>query len=128
MELFQDDEKVTSPTGAAPGGRTRLSIKPDKSRPGQASKEHKKTVGLQVRAAELLRSLPASFSLRASDNGLKHRLFIPVVPKLAAAADGDPERHNTALRALHQAQRPEVSFHVSRIFPAVLSAAMRKAS
>ncbi|XP_061077143.1 unconventional myosin-Va isoform X3 [Conger conger] len=49
VELFQDEEKVTSPTGAAPGGRTRLSIKPDKSRPGQASKEHKKTVGLQFR-------------------------------------------------------------------------------
>ncbi|XP_064169741.1 unconventional myosin-Va isoform X3 [Anguilla rostrata] len=49
VELFQDEEKATSPTGAHPGGRTRLSIKPDKSRPGQASKEHKKTVGLQFR-------------------------------------------------------------------------------
>lgn len=52
VELFQDEEKATSPTGAAPttGGRTRLSVKPEKSKPGQASKEHKKTVGLQVEA------------------------------------------------------------------------------
>ncbi|KAG9341162.1 hypothetical protein JZ751_019601 [Albula glossodonta] len=49
VELFQDEEKATSPTGAPPGGRTRLSVKPDKTRPGQASKEHKKTVGLQFR-------------------------------------------------------------------------------
>ncbi|XP_048023813.1 unconventional myosin-Va isoform X7 [Megalobrama amblycephala] len=51
VELFQDEEKATSPTGAAPttGGRTRLSVKPDKSKAGQASKEHKKTVGLQFR-------------------------------------------------------------------------------
>lgn len=50
MELFQDEDKVTSPTGSGPppGGRTRLSIKPDKGKPDQASKEHKKTVGLQV--------------------------------------------------------------------------------
>ncbi|XP_051512655.1 unconventional myosin-Va [Myxocyprinus asiaticus] len=52
VELFQDEEKATSPAGAVPatGGRTRLSVKPDKIRQaGQASKEHKKTVGLQFR-------------------------------------------------------------------------------
>ncbi|XP_059420726.1 unconventional myosin-Va-like isoform X2 [Carassius carassius] len=51
VELFQDEEKATSPTGAAPatGGRTRLSVKPDKNKAGLASKEHKKTVGLQFR-------------------------------------------------------------------------------
>ncbi|XP_036390420.1 unconventional myosin-Va isoform X8 [Megalops cyprinoides] len=49
VELFQDEDKATSPTGAPPGGRTRLSVKPDKTRPGQSSKEHKKTVGLQFR-------------------------------------------------------------------------------
>uniref|UniRef100_A0A4W4EKV3 Myosin VAa n=1 Tax=Electrophorus electricus TaxID=8005 RepID=A0A4W4EKV3_ELEEL len=51
VELFQDEEKVTSPTGAGPptGGRTRLSVKPDKGKSVQASKEHKKTVGLQFR-------------------------------------------------------------------------------
>ncbi|XP_057203384.1 unconventional myosin-Va isoform X2 [Triplophysa rosa] len=51
VELFLDEEKATSPTGAppAPGGRTRLSVKPDKKKAGQASKEHKKTVGLQFR-------------------------------------------------------------------------------
>uniref|UniRef100_A0A671RS76 Unconventional myosin-Va-like n=1 Tax=Sinocyclocheilus anshuiensis TaxID=1608454 RepID=A0A671RS76_9TELE len=51
VELFQDEEKATSPTGAAPatGGRTRLSVKPVKNKAGQASKEHKKTVGLQFR-------------------------------------------------------------------------------
>ncbi|XP_030620730.1 unconventional myosin-Va isoform X2 [Chanos chanos] len=49
VELFQDEEKATSPTGAPTGGRTRLSVKPDKSRPNQTSKEHKKTVGLQFR-------------------------------------------------------------------------------
>lgn len=49
VELFQDEEKATSPTGQAPGtgGRTRLSVKPDKSR-DKGSKEHKKTVGCQV--------------------------------------------------------------------------------
>ncbi|KAM6980374.1 unconventional myosin-Va isoform 1-T1 [Aplochiton taeniatus] len=51
IELFQDEEKATSPTGQAPGtgGRTRLSVKPDKARPGASSKEHKKTVGCQFR-------------------------------------------------------------------------------
>uniref|UniRef100_A0A672NZC4 Myosin VA n=1 Tax=Sinocyclocheilus grahami TaxID=75366 RepID=A0A672NZC4_SINGR len=51
VELFQDEEKATSPTGAAlaTGGRTRLSVKPNKNKAGQASKEHKKTVGLQFR-------------------------------------------------------------------------------
>ncbi|KAK7160722.1 hypothetical protein R3I93_008403 [Phoxinus phoxinus] len=51
VELFHDEEKATSPTGAAPttGGRTRLSVKPVKSKAGQSSKEHKKTVGLQFR-------------------------------------------------------------------------------
>ncbi|XP_003969614.1 unconventional myosin-Va isoform X4 [Takifugu rubripes] len=50
MELFQDEEKATSPTGQAPGtgGRTRLSVKPDKSRE-KSSREHKKTVGCQFR-------------------------------------------------------------------------------
>ncbi|XP_034435615.1 unconventional myosin-Va isoform X5 [Hippoglossus hippoglossus] len=50
VELFQDGEKATSPTGqvAGTGGRTRLSIKPDKSRE-TSSKEHKKTVGCQFR-------------------------------------------------------------------------------
>ncbi|KAM9366505.1 unconventional myosin-Va [Symphorus nematophorus] len=50
VELFQDEEKATSPTGQVPGtgGRTRLSIKPDKSRE-KSSKEHKKTVGCQFR-------------------------------------------------------------------------------
>lgn len=49
MELFRDEEKATSPTGQVQGtgGRTRLSIKPDKSR-DTSSKEHKKTVGCQV--------------------------------------------------------------------------------
>ena len=46
VELFQD-EKATTPTGA-PAGKRVLSVKPDKGRPNQASKEHKKTVGLQV--------------------------------------------------------------------------------
>ncbi|XP_045889565.1 unconventional myosin-Va isoform X4 [Micropterus dolomieu] len=50
VELFQDEEKATSPTGQPPGtgGRTRLSVKPDKSR-DKSSKEHKKTVGCQFR-------------------------------------------------------------------------------
>lgn len=57
MELFQDEEKATSPTGQVQGtgGRTRLSIKPDKSR-DKSSKEHKKTVGCQV-AVSLLAGL-----------------------------------------------------------------------
>lgn len=61
MELFQDEEKARSPTGAVPatGGRTRLSVKPDKNKAGQASKEHKKTVGLQVEDC----SRPNLFSL-----------------------------------------------------------------
>ncbi|GAA6076295.1 unconventional myosin-Va, partial [Tachysurus ichikawai] len=51
VELFQDEDKVATPTGSgpAPGGRTRLSVKPNKGKPDQASKEHKKTVGLQFR-------------------------------------------------------------------------------
>ncbi|KAF0043413.1 hypothetical protein F2P81_004750 [Scophthalmus maximus] len=50
VELFQDEHPATSPTGqvAGTGGRTRLSIKPDKSRE-KSSKEHKKTVGCQFR-------------------------------------------------------------------------------
>uniref|UniRef100_A0A8C4HJF2 Myosin VAa n=1 Tax=Dicentrarchus labrax TaxID=13489 RepID=A0A8C4HJF2_DICLA len=50
MELFHDGEKAISPTGQVQGtgGRTRLSIKPDKSRDSK-SKEHKKTVGCQFR-------------------------------------------------------------------------------
>uniref|UniRef100_A0A5F8HKG0 Myosin VA n=1 Tax=Monodelphis domestica TaxID=13616 RepID=A0A5F8HKG0_MONDO len=51
-ELFQDDEKVISPSSATPSGRTPLSrtpIKPTKVKPGQSTKEHKKTVGHQFR-------------------------------------------------------------------------------
>ncbi|CAK6967248.1 unconventional myosin-Va isoform X2 [Scomber scombrus] len=50
VELFQDEAKATSPAGQVPGtgGRTRLSIKPDKSR-DTSRKEHKKTVGCQFR-------------------------------------------------------------------------------
>ncbi|XP_037103661.1 unconventional myosin-Va isoform X11 [Syngnathus acus] len=50
VELFQDEGKATTPTGQPPGmgGRTRLSVKPDKSR-DTSSKEHKKTVGCQFR-------------------------------------------------------------------------------
>ncbi|KAM6301564.1 LOW QUALITY PROTEIN: unconventional myosin-Va-like [Podargus strigoides] len=51
-ELFQDEERVLSPTSATPSGRVPLSrtaVKPAKARPGQASKEHKKTVGHQFR-------------------------------------------------------------------------------
>uniref|UniRef100_A0A671YSQ1 Myosin VA n=1 Tax=Sparus aurata TaxID=8175 RepID=A0A671YSQ1_SPAAU len=50
VELFHDEDKATSPTGQVQGtgGRTRLSIKPDKSRE-KSSKEHKKTVGCQFR-------------------------------------------------------------------------------
>ncbi|CAL8243411.1 unnamed protein product [Lota lota] len=49
VELFQDGEKAVSPTGQAQGagGRTRLSVKPDKVR--TSSREHKKTVGCQFR-------------------------------------------------------------------------------
>ncbi|KAK1890682.1 Unconventional myosin-Va [Dissostichus eleginoides] len=44
VELFQDREKATSPTGQGPGtgGRTRLSVKPTKGRES-SSKENKKT-------------------------------------------------------------------------------------
>ncbi|KAJ8391648.1 hypothetical protein AAFF_G00087890 [Aldrovandia affinis] len=48
VELFQDEGKAISPTGAPSGGRTKLSVKPD-PRAGQSAKEHKKTVGLQFR-------------------------------------------------------------------------------
>ncbi|XP_043934765.1 unconventional myosin-Va isoform X4 [Protopterus annectens] len=51
-ELFQDDIHALSPTSSLPPGRTPLSragIKSIKSRPGQASNEHKKTVGHQFR-------------------------------------------------------------------------------
>ncbi|XP_059570663.1 unconventional myosin-Va isoform X4 [Alligator mississippiensis] len=51
-ELFRDEGKVLSPTSATTSGRTPLSrtvVKPAKTRPGQASKEHKKTVGHQFR-------------------------------------------------------------------------------
>ncbi|MEQ2168155.1 Unconventional myosin-Va [Goodea atripinnis] len=49
LKASKDEEKATSPTGHVPGtgGRTRLSIKPDKGR-DKSSKEHKKTVGCQV--------------------------------------------------------------------------------
>uniref|UniRef100_A0A4W5PGV8 Myosin VA n=1 Tax=Hucho hucho TaxID=62062 RepID=A0A4W5PGV8_9TELE len=62
VELFQDGEKVTSPTGTAPGGRTRLSVKPKEIRPGASSKEHKKTVGCQFRnsLAMLMETLNAT--------------------------------------------------------------------
>ncbi|KAJ8247860.1 hypothetical protein GJAV_G00251360 [Gymnothorax javanicus] len=46
VELFQDEESATSPTGAPSGGRTRLTVKPQ---PAASAKEHKKTVGLQFR-------------------------------------------------------------------------------
>ncbi|TRY83411.1 hypothetical protein DNTS_020283 [Danionella cerebrum] len=51
LKASKDEVKASSPSGAAPalGGRTRLSVKPDKSKASQASKEHKKTVGLQFR-------------------------------------------------------------------------------
>nr|XP_010598390.1 unconventional myosin-Va isoform X3 [Loxodonta africana] len=51
-ELFQDDEKAISPTSATSSGRillTRVPTKPTKGRPGQAAKEHRKTVGHQFR-------------------------------------------------------------------------------
>ncbi|XP_061602373.1 unconventional myosin-Va isoform X2 [Cololabis saira] len=50
VELFQDEDKAITPTGqvAGTGGRTRLSIKPEKGRE-KTSKEHKKTVGCQFR-------------------------------------------------------------------------------
>ncbi|KFV84688.1 Unconventional myosin-Va, partial [Struthio camelus australis] len=51
-ELFQDEEKVLSPTSATSSGRVPLSrtvVKPAKTRPSQTSKEHKKTVGHQFR-------------------------------------------------------------------------------
>uniref|UniRef100_A0A8C2YFB0 Myosin VA n=1 Tax=Coturnix japonica TaxID=93934 RepID=A0A8C2YFB0_COTJA len=51
-ELFQDEEKVISPTSATSSGRVLLSrtpVKPAKAKPGQTSKEHKKTVGHQFR-------------------------------------------------------------------------------
>uniref|UniRef100_A0A8C7IYM4 Myosin VA n=1 Tax=Oncorhynchus kisutch TaxID=8019 RepID=A0A8C7IYM4_ONCKI len=62
VELFQDEEKVTSPTGTAPGGRTRLSVKPKEVRSGASSKEHKKTVGCQFRnsLAMLMETLNAT--------------------------------------------------------------------
>ncbi|KAM7015382.1 unconventional myosin-Va isoform 3-T3 [Tautogolabrus adspersus] len=63
VELFQDEEKATSPTGQVPGtgGRTRLSVKPDKGR-DKSSKEHKKTVGCQFRnsLAMLMETLNAT--------------------------------------------------------------------
>ncbi|KAI1889663.1 hypothetical protein AGOR_G00165260 [Albula goreensis] len=48
VELFQDEGTATSPTGPPPGGRVKLSVKPE-PRAGHSSKEHKKTVGLQFR-------------------------------------------------------------------------------
>uniref|UniRef100_A0A4W5MKP1 Myosin VA n=1 Tax=Hucho hucho TaxID=62062 RepID=A0A4W5MKP1_9TELE len=53
---------VTSPSGTAPGGRTRLSVKPKEIRPGASSKEHKKTVGCQFRnsLAMLMETLNAT--------------------------------------------------------------------
>ncbi|XP_056134161.1 unconventional myosin-Va [Lampris incognitus] len=51
VELFHDEERASSPGGQAhgAGGRTRLSVKPAKSRTGTSSKDHKKTVGCQFR-------------------------------------------------------------------------------
>ncbi|XP_034153426.1 unconventional myosin-Va isoform X12 [Esox lucius] len=62
VELFQDEEKATSPTGTTTGGRTRLSVKPKEVRPGASSKEHKKTVGCQFRnsLAMLMETLNAT--------------------------------------------------------------------
>ncbi|XP_034091429.1 unconventional myosin-Va isoform X5 [Gymnodraco acuticeps] len=63
VELFQDGEKATSPTGQGPGtgGRTRLSVKPVKGRES-SSKENKKTVGCQFRnsLAMLMETLNAT--------------------------------------------------------------------
>ncbi|KAI9545210.1 Unconventional myosin-Va [Dissostichus eleginoides] len=63
VELFQDREKATSPTGQGPGtgGRTRLSVKPTKGRES-SSKENKKTVGCQFRnsLAMLMETLNAT--------------------------------------------------------------------
>ena len=44
--------------------------------------------------------------------------FLSLVPELSAAPDGDAERHDAALRALHQAQRRE---DVLRVSPPFLS-------
>ncbi|XP_072554810.1 unconventional myosin-Va-like [Paramormyrops kingsleyae] len=49
VELFQDEDKSTSPVGPPSGGRTRLSVKPNRTHPGLSSKEHRMTVGLQFR-------------------------------------------------------------------------------
>ncbi|XP_078540969.1 unconventional myosin-Va isoform X2 [Lissotriton helveticus] len=51
-ELFQVEVKCLSPTSVTPQGRTllsRTSVHSAKSKPGQSSKEHKKTVGHQFR-------------------------------------------------------------------------------
>ncbi|XP_053317882.1 unconventional myosin-Va isoform X3 [Spea bombifrons] len=51
-ELFQEEEKILSPTSATPSGRTLLSrtgLRAAKPKPEHASKEHKKTVGHQFR-------------------------------------------------------------------------------
>lgn len=50
-ELFQE-EKAVSPASATPSGRTplsRVAVKPAKSKMAHTSKEHKKTVGHQVK-------------------------------------------------------------------------------
>ncbi|XP_063305130.1 unconventional myosin-Va isoform X3 [Pelobates fuscus] len=51
-ELFEEEEKILSPTSATPSGRVLLSrtgLRAAKPKPDQTSKEHKKTVGHQFR-------------------------------------------------------------------------------
>lgn len=83
MELFQDEEKVTSPTGPAhgTGGRTRLSVKPDKSRE-KSSREHKKTVGCQVdkTSPQVLSCLNIVFALITQWLSRKYSLYALIVP------------------------------------------------
>ncbi|KAL7980035.1 hypothetical protein Chor_001303 [Crotalus horridus] len=55
-ELFQE-EKAISPASATPSGRiplSRAAVKPAKSKMAQASKEHKKTVGHQVKEMDYM--------------------------------------------------------------------------
>nr|XP_014351996.1 PREDICTED: unconventional myosin-Va [Latimeria chalumnae] len=52
VELFHEMEQLVSPTSSSQTGRSvlsRASVKSTKTRPGQTSKEHKKTVGHQFR-------------------------------------------------------------------------------
>lgn len=81
MELFQDEEKASSPSGQVPGtgGRTRLSVKPDKSRE-KSSREHKKTVGCQVGPL-----LPCCLWKDAS-----MLAFVPLLPAARVFSDWSP--------------------------------------